>query len=52
MYFSKQLDVQIIFNQTNYNSFRAGSLCYEGKIAVATNEGQRVFAETQYIYAQ
>jgi len=43
----KQLDVQIIFNHS-YNSFRAGSLPHEGKIAVATNEGQRLFAETQY----
>ena len=41
----KQLDVQIIFNHT---VFRAGSLPYEGKIAVATNEGQRLFAKTQY----
>ena len=41
----KQLDVQIIFNNT---VFRAGLLPHEGKIAVATNEGQRLFAETQY----
>ena len=40
------IDVQIIFNHT---VFRAGSLPYEGKIAVATNEGQCLFAETHAV---